>query len=321
MSLLHRYPQEALAAWLAGQDVAWRRLWPTPARRVALPSYPFEDVPAPALAPALDAAPVPGAPALASTPAAAPDPAPVPVPAPAAVAPASPPDGWAVDYLRRVFAETAGLELAEVLPHAALEELGLSSFLITRLNTRLERDLGERSRTLFFQHGTLAAVAAVLATRHTAPEPAVSEAAAEAATATAPAMGPATATGSAPAEAAAVPASRAGSAGSGSVRPRRGGGEPLAVVGIAGRFPGAASLAEFWEVLRTGTTTVGPVPADRLRPGWPASLMHGGYLADVDRFDPLLFGISPRHAELMVTGLWVPSRAPAPGRASGSCPA
>ncbi|MFD4151064.1 hypothetical protein ACFWQW_32545, partial [Streptomyces goshikiensis] len=35
-------PQEALAAWLAGQDVAWRRLWPTPARRVALPSYPFE---------------------------------------------------------------------------------------------------------------------------------------------------------------------------------------------------------------------------------------------------------------------------------------
>ncbi|MFD9313629.1 beta-ketoacyl synthase N-terminal-like domain-containing protein, partial [Streptomyces goshikiensis] len=287
-------PQEALAAWLAGQDVAWRRLWPTPARRVALPSYPFEDVPAPAPVPA---APVPGAPALASAPAAA------PALAPAAAGPAPTPDGWAVDYLRRVFAETAGLKLAEVLPQAALEELGLSSFLITRLNTRLERDLGERSRTLFFQHGTLAAVAAVLATRHTAPEPAVSEAAAEAATATGPATGPATAPGSAtataPAEAAAVPASRAGSAGSGSVRPRRGGGEPLAVVGIAGRFPGAASLAEFWEVLRTGTTTVGPVPADRLRPGWPASLMHGGYLADVDRFDPLLFGISPRHAELM----------------------
>ncbi|MFC6833528.1 beta-ketoacyl synthase N-terminal-like domain-containing protein, partial [Streptomyces goshikiensis] len=253
-------PQEALAAWLAGQDVAWRRLWPTPARRVALPSYPFEDTPPPP----------PAAPA--------PD-------------PAAAPDGWAVDYLCRVFAETAGLELAEVLPHAALEELGLSSFLITRLNTRLERDLGERDRTLFFRHGTLAAVAAVLATRHTAPEPAVSEAAAEAAMA----RGPATA----PAEAAAVPASRAGSAGSRSVRPRRGGGEPLAVVGIAGRFPGAASLAEFWEVLRTGATTVGPVPADRLRPGWPASLMHGGYLADVDRFDPLLFGISPRHAELM----------------------
>ncbi|MGW2989070.1 beta-ketoacyl synthase N-terminal-like domain-containing protein, partial [Streptomyces goshikiensis] len=254
-------PQEALAAWLAGQDVAWRRLWPTPARRVALPSYPFEDTPPP------------------------------PPAAPAPDQAAAAPDGWAVDYLCRVFAETAGLELAEVLPHAALEELGLSSFLITRLNTRLERDLGERDRTLFFRHGTLAAVAAVLATRHTAPEPAVSEAAAEAAMARVPAT--------APAEAAAVPASRAGSAGSRSVRPRRGGGEPLAVVGIAGRFPGAASLAEFWEVLRTGATTVGPVPADRLRPGWPASLMHGGYLADVDRFDPLLFGISPRHAELM----------------------
>ncbi|WP_275413331.1 beta-ketoacyl synthase N-terminal-like domain-containing protein, partial [Streptomyces sp. SID8111] len=75
--------------------------------------------------------------------------------------------------------------------------------------------------------------------------------------------------------------------------------EPLAVVGIAGRFPGAASLAEFWDLLRTGTCAVGPVPPDRLRPGWPASLMHGGYLADVDRFDPLLLGITPRHAALM----------------------
>ncbi|WP_164495741.1 SDR family NAD(P)-dependent oxidoreductase [Streptomyces sp. ADI95-16] len=283
-------PQEALAAWLAGQDVAWRRLWPTPARRVVLPPYPFEDTAPPAAAPAPAPASAAAAPALAPAPApaaaaaatpalapaapalavvpvpGAPDPAPGPAPA---AAPAAATDAWAVDYLCRVFAETAGVELAEVLPHAALEELGLSSFLITRLNTRLERDLGERSRTLFFQHGTLAAVAAVLATRHTAPSTAPTAQAAQAA-----------------------PAPR-------SVRPRGGGGEPLAVVGIAGRFPGAASLAEFWEVLRTGATTVGPVPADRLRPGWPASLMHGGYLADVDRFDPLLFGISPRHAELM----------------------
>ncbi|MCX4545462.1 SDR family NAD(P)-dependent oxidoreductase [Streptomyces sp. NBC_01565] len=281
-------PQEALAAWLAGLEVDWRGLWPTPGRRVTLPSYPFED----AAVEAGDAAD----PAEAVTPGSGTDTGPGPGPGPDTdtgpgagvgldtgldTGPGAEPvaDGWAVDYLRRVFAETAGLDPAEVLPYAALEELGLSSFLISRLNARLERDLGERSRTLFFHHGTLAAIAAVLATRHPAPVEGPAEVEAEAASA-----GVASAT----APAAPVPVRRPGRAA-----------EPLAVVGIAGRFPGAASLPELWEVLRTGTTTVGPVPADRVRPGWPASLMHGGYLADVDRFDPLLFGITPRHAELM----------------------
>ncbi|MFD9717231.1 beta-ketoacyl synthase N-terminal-like domain-containing protein [Streptomyces sp. NPDC059076] len=244
--------QEAVAAWLAGQEVNWRPLWKVPARRITLPSYPFDD---------LDPSSVHPVPP--------PEPAPEPAHDPDLdldLDPeASPPTdgGWALDYMCRLFAETAGLPVEDAHPHIPLEELGLSSFLITRLNTRLAHDLGERSKTLFFQHRTLADIATVLAVRHSAPVDVSARV-------------------------------RVSPSAPGPTAP-----EPLAIVGIAGRFPGADSLAEFWERLRTGTCTVGPMPADRLRPGWPASLMHGGYLSDVDRFDPLLFGISPRHAELM----------------------
>ncbi|WP_158719291.1 SDR family NAD(P)-dependent oxidoreductase [Streptomyces sp. NBRC 110035] len=259
--------QEALAAWLAGQDVDWRRLWTAPGRRVALPSYPFDDSGSATGTGGQDSAAAPPGP-----------------PAPAD-------GGWASAYLCRVFAETAGLAVEEVHPHAALEELGLSSFLITRLNTRLENDLRERSRTLFFKYGTLADIAAVLATRHSGPPGTTGPSASLADEARPPAHAVSAADHTPAADRAPTPAPPG--------TRRRVGAEPLAIVGMSGRFPGAASLAEFWERLQSGTCTVGPVPADRLRPGWPASLMHGGYLAEVDRFDPLLFGITPRHAELM----------------------
>ncbi|MGW6292645.1 SDR family NAD(P)-dependent oxidoreductase, partial [Streptomyces sp. NPDC055058] len=297
-------PQEALAVWLSGGHVDWRGLWPAPRRKVALPAYPFDDLddapgtsasddPGSTREPTAsddqgsirqptasddprDAVPDPYAPRGADT-----DPS-APEALRAARGPAPADGGWATEYLRRVFAETAGLAVEDVRADAPLEDFGLSSFLITRLNSRLEDDLGERSRTLFFQHGTLADVAEALAARHPAPPAAGTPGEAAPPPEPAPAAAPRAA---APTPAPTVPA-----------RDRA---EPLAVVGIAGRFPGAASLTEFWDLLRTGTCAVGPVPQDRLRPGWPASLMHGGYLTDVDRFDPLLLGITPRHAALM----------------------
>ena len=42
-----------------------------------------------------------------------------------------------------------------------------------------------------------------------------------------------------------------------------GGGFPIAVVGAACRFPGAANLDEFWSLLKSGRDAVGPVPEDR----------------------------------------------------------
>jgi len=38
---------------------------------------------------------------------------------------------------------------------------------------------------------------------------------------------------------------------------------PIAVVGLACRFPGANDPAEFWTLLRTGGDAVGEIPEDR----------------------------------------------------------
>ncbi|MEU8242628.1 SDR family NAD(P)-dependent oxidoreductase [Actinoplanes missouriensis] len=85
--------------------------------------------------------------------------------------------------------------------------------------------------------------------------------------------------------------------------------DPIAIVGVAGRYPQAADLAEFWQRLVAGEDCVTEVPADRwnhdeifdARPDTPGRTYGrwGGFLAGIDRFDRAFFGISRREAERM----------------------
>lgn len=85
--------------------------------------------------------------------------------------------------------------------------------------------------------------------------------------------------------------------------------QPLAVVGMSGRFPGAADLRAFWALLHEGRDAVGQVPAERwnwrdydseLNPGEDTSYcQRGGFIEHVDRFDGRFFGILPREAQSM----------------------
>lgn len=87
--------------------------------------------------------------------------------------------------------------------------------------------------------------------------------------------------------------------------------EPIAVVGMACRFPGGISSPEqLWQAAVDGIDMVGDLPADRGwdldgiyddEPGRPGRLYTrgGGFLVDIDRFDAAFFGISPREADAM----------------------
>ncbi|MFF0013342.1 type I polyketide synthase [Streptomyces sp. NPDC005374] len=81
---------------------------------------------------------------------------------------------------------------------------------------------------------------------------------------------------------------------------------PIAVVGMACRFPGADDVNAFWANLLTGVDAVSPVPRERfdvtpylsersVDPGRTVS-RHGGFLTDAFGFDAAFFGISPTEA-------------------------
>ncbi|WP_257387436.1 beta-ketoacyl synthase N-terminal-like domain-containing protein, partial [Tahibacter caeni] len=74
----------------------------------------------------------------------------------------------------------------------------------------------------------------------------------------------------------------------------------IAVVGMAGRYPKARTIAELWQNLRDGRDCIEELPAERyaqrLRYG-PTVRYRGGFVDDVDRFDSLFFNIPPKDAE------------------------
>ncbi|MFE0809333.1 SDR family NAD(P)-dependent oxidoreductase [Streptomyces sp. NPDC058848] len=78
-------------------------------------------------------------------------------------------------------------------------------------------------------------------------------------------------------------------------------GEPIAVVGMAGRFPGAPDADALWSLLIEGKDAIGPVPEDRWDTTAPLDPEReiqavGGFLDGVDLFDAEFFGVSPREA-------------------------
>lgn len=87
---------------------------------------------------------------------------------------------------------------------------------------------------------------------------------------------------------------------------RKGLPEPIAIVGMGCRLPGAANLESFWQMLTGGRDAIQEIPSHR----WDVAAFYdedpaaagksycryGGFLDHVDQFDPEFFGIAPREA-------------------------
>ncbi len=103
-----------------------------------------------------------------------------------------------------------------------------------------------------------------------------------------------------PIEAAPVPTRAARDAGDGDDD-----NEPIAIIGMAGRFPGATDVESFWQNLCAGRESIRIFRPDELDPsipvalrGDPAYVPARGVLDDVALFDAGFFGISPLEAQL-----------------------
>ncbi|UNK50280.1 amino acid adenylation domain-containing protein [Lysobacter sp. S4-A87] len=82
--------------------------------------------------------------------------------------------------------------------------------------------------------------------------------------------------------------------------------EPIAVIAMAGRFPGADDVEGFWDNLLQGRDTISKFRIDELDPAVsaaersdPAYVAARGVIDGVEMFDAAFFGIGPREAELM----------------------
>ncbi|MEO3758976.1 type I polyketide synthase [Mycobacterium sp. B14F4] len=189
-------------------------------------------------------------------------------------------------YLRDAVAEVTRVDAAEIREDAGFFDLGMDSLMAVELRRRIEQGVGkEIPVTLVMDHPRLSDAADYL----------LGEVLGLAEQAT---------SGRQPAMAATMRTD-----------------EPIAIVAVSCRFPGAPDPEAFWELLSGGVDAIREVPEDRFDidefydpdPETPGKTYtrYGGFLDEIDGFDPEFFGISPREAvwiepqqRLMLETVW-----------------
>ena len=205
-------------------------------------------------------------------------------PRPAEVKAADGRDDRVMRALRHLFAEYLSIPAGEISEEAGFFEVGLDSAMLLTIADRLGERLGRSlPPTLLFEFSNLRALADHLRADWgddpQMPSPPRREA------------------GDRPHNESGVESTAAPDAP-----------EPIAIIGLAGRYPGAADLGEFWDNLCQGRDSVTEIPASRWdyrdqahlrsRTGRPISRW-GGFIDAPDAFDARFFRISPREAEMM----------------------
>lgn len=192
------------------------------------------------------------------------------------------------DYLRDAVADVTRVDPAEIREDAGFFDLGMDSLMAVELRRRIELGVGaEVPATLAMDHPRLSDVVDYLLDDVLG-------------------LGEQSSAGSGPAPASVVTARTD---------------EPIAIVAVSCRFPGAPDPEAFWEVLSGGVDAIREVPEDRFDvdefydpdPETPGKIYSrfGGFLDGIDGFDPEFFGISPREAvwiepqqRLMLETVW-----------------
>ncbi|GHC53183.1 non-ribosomal peptide synthetase [Streptomyces flavofungini] len=196
----------------------------------------------------------------------------------------------ALAYVSGLVAGTLKLAPEELDADADLFDLGLDSILVVQLNNALGKDFEDLSSTLFFDRRTVREV--VDHFTQTQPER-LAEVVGMGARSVpvAPVAQEAFAHESAPRR----PEQRSGD----QHRAARSSGD-IAIVGLAGRYPGADTPTELWENLARGESATAPYPADRQWCDWTGrERPWGGFLDDVAAFDADYFGVDACEAAAM----------------------
>ncbi|MGO1962908.1 MULTISPECIES: polyketide synthase Pks13 [unclassified Corynebacterium] len=198
---------------------------------------------------------------------------------PAAPAVPSTPAGMRA-WLRDWVQATTGLDAAEITDDRQMEEFGLSSRDVVVLSGELERLTGvPLDATVAYEYNTIATLAGFV-------------------------LAGGTRTGRGVAGGRTAHGGGAGGAGAGLEPEDR----QIAVVGMAGRYPGADGVDGMWRMFEQGRSGVGELPEGRwseydddpeMSRRMAEAVLTGGYIDDIASFDAEFFGLSPVEAANM----------------------
>ncbi|ACU62721.1 SDR family NAD(P)-dependent oxidoreductase [Chitinophaga pinensis] len=216
--------------------------------------------------------------------------------------------GKTVAYLQQIIGETLRIPAGNIKPTVALEDYGIDSIIVVQLNKALGEVFADLSNTLFFEYQTVNELAAYFIKAY--PDQLKAKLQLDAEQDETPVLsekvtkpviakkGPVFKGVKKKETVAAVKET--------TDLPVR---EPIAIIGISGRYPGGDNLAAFWESLKNGKDSISEIPADRWSlddfyvPDKTAALENGksyskwgGFINGHADFDPQFFNISPREA-------------------------
>lgn len=197
----------------------------------------------------------------------------------------------AIKVLKSVLSKVLKISESRIDEEDSMEEYGLNSIIIMDLTKELEERFGSLSKTLFYEYPTLNGLAGYFAENYKnvfEKEELKSSKSKHIVTHSEKKM---------------HRRAQQKASVSSEIRP-----EPekdIAIIGISGTYPKAEDMEQFWENLKTGLDCIEEVPEDRwdndkyrIQMGEKKTFSrYGGFIKDVDKFDPLFFHISPRDAE------------------------
>ncbi|WP_040792296.1 thioester reductase domain-containing protein [Nocardia paucivorans] len=296
-------PTEAARRWAAGEPVACATWYLPDVRRLHLPGYRFdrqrcwfsEAHPVEAA----DAEPAARTPTIAP-----PDPDPEKTRNPATPRLEVGATGdeirrVAENYLKGLLAGYCRLDPDRIRTRRPLQDYGIDSVLVTTMTERMCQDFGSLPGTLFFEYRTVRELAEHLAREY--PDRLVALAAESPA--------PTDTSGTVTDRPSPEVADREHPRSESTVPTPPPDVEEIAVIGMAGKFPMAGDIEEFWENLVAGRDCIIEVPSQRWNhrdylsddidePG-TTYVRWGGFIDDVDCFDAPFFGVTPKDAEEM----------------------
>ncbi|MGB0524621.1 MAG: SDR family NAD(P)-dependent oxidoreductase [Flammeovirgaceae bacterium] len=204
-----------------------------------------------------------------------------------------------VQLLKEHLGEAIKREPAEINKNIQLEEYGLDSIVIVDVTTQLEEHFGSLSKTLFFEYMTLHELANYFVDNFSEQLPEILGLEEETVpTLTTQAMSPENP--QQPDYSIKVTSTH---------HEQENDLHDIAIVGVAGKYPNAADMDEFWDLLLKGKDCLSPIPEER----WnhheiyyherdvlgKTTIQNGSFIQDIDKFDPRYFKISKHQAELM----------------------